>query len=173
MISTFCNGDAKELLIDLEKDLIRLRNRYDLFKDGKWKPLAQLRGQALRGHIEYYWSKIVEGAMITQTGTVASHLLKFKKLIHKVNVKYLGRDTADIQRDAMFMGKLRHEGQDHEKAVKRLFEINNDIETAMLNRDLFASKVVPGMSTFDLKSASKPKLVSPSWTRFIIPTNRD
>ena len=26
------------------------------------------------------------------------------------------------------MGKLRYEGQDHEKAVERLFEINNDIK---------------------------------------------
>ena len=34
-ISIFCNGDAKELLINLEKQLIRLQSRYNLFKDGK------------------------------------------------------------------------------------------------------------------------------------------
>jgi hypothetical protein len=65
---------------------------------------------------------------ITQTGTVASHLSKFKLLIQTVNAKYLGRDAADIQCGAMLMGKLHYEGQDHEKAVKQLFEINGNIE---------------------------------------------
>ncbi len=43
-VNTFRDGDAKELLIELEKELIRLGNCYDLFKDGKWKLLAQLGG---------------------------------------------------------------------------------------------------------------------------------
>ena len=43
-ISTFHDRDTKELLIDLEKQLIRLGNCYDLFKEGRWKPLAQLGG---------------------------------------------------------------------------------------------------------------------------------
>ena len=38
-VSTFCNGDEKELLIELEKQLIQLGNRYDLFKEGRWKAL--------------------------------------------------------------------------------------------------------------------------------------
>jgi hypothetical protein len=80
----------------LEKELIRLGNRYGLFKDGTWKPLAQLGGRALGGCIKCYWSKIVEGTTITQTGTAASHLSKLKKLIQKINAKYLGRDTTDI-----------------------------------------------------------------------------
>ena len=39
MISTFHDRDSKELLIDLEKELIRLGNCYNLFK--------QLGGRAL------------------------------------------------------------------------------------------------------------------------------
>ena len=78
MIGTFCDRDAKEILINLEKELIRLGNCYDLFKDGKWKPLAQLRGRALGGHIKCYWSKIIEKATITQTGTAAYHSQNLK-----------------------------------------------------------------------------------------------
>ena len=149
-ISTFHDGDAKELLIDLEKELIRLGNCYDLFKDRKWKPFMQLRGQALGGRIERYWSKIVEGATITQTRTVASHLSKFKKLIQKANTKYLGRGAADIQHDAMLMGELRYEGEDHKKAIEPLFEINNDIELFSEEVEGFAicemvRKIIPQM----------------------------
>ena len=63
-VSIFRDGDAKELLIELEKQLIRLGNRYDLFKDGGWRVLAQLGGRALGGRIERYWSDIVEGVTI-------------------------------------------------------------------------------------------------------------
>jgi hypothetical protein len=69
-------------------------------------------------------------------------------LIQKVNAKYLGRDAADIQRDAMMMGELRYEGQDHEKAIERLFEINDDIELFSEEAEGFpiremARKIIP------------------------------
>jgi hypothetical protein len=40
MILTFCNGNPAELIFDLEKQLIKLGYRYDLFKQGKWKQLG-------------------------------------------------------------------------------------------------------------------------------------
>ena len=84
----------------------------------------------------------------TATVNAAFHLSKFKKLIQKVNAKYLGRDAADIQHNAMLMGKLHYEGQYHEKAVEQLFEINYDIELFSEEAEEFsisemARKVVP------------------------------
>ena len=148
MIRTSHSGDENELLIDLEKELIRLRNHYDLFKDGKWKPLMQLWGRALGGCIKHYWSEIIEGATIAQTRTAASHLSKFKKSIQKVNVKYLRRDNANIQCDTMLMGKLLYKGQDPKKAIERLFEINNGTELFSEEAEGFpickmARKIIP------------------------------
>ena len=79
---------------------------------------------------------------------MASHLSKFKKLIQKVNAKYLGRDATDIQRDAMMMGELHYDGQDHKKAVDQLFEINNNIELFSKEAEGFlihqmARKIIP------------------------------
>ncbi len=42
----------------------------------------------------------------------ATQLARFKKLIQKVNVKYLGRDMADVQKVAMLLGELYYEGQE-------------------------------------------------------------
>ena len=86
--------------------------------------------------------------MITATANTAMQQARFKKLIQKVNVKYLGRDVADVQKDSMLMGKLRYKGQDHEKVTERLFKINNDIE--LFGEDIkqfpmheMARKIVP------------------------------
>ena len=58
--------------------------------------MAQIGGTALRGCIGCYWSDIIKGAMITAMANAAMQQARFKKLILKVNTKYLGRDVADI-----------------------------------------------------------------------------
>ena len=57
-----------------------------------------------------------------------AHCKKFMKLIQRVNTKYFGQDTVDMQQDAMLACELQYEGQDHEKVAEWLFEINEDIE---------------------------------------------
>jgi hypothetical protein len=43
-IHTFRDGQPGELLIEVEKQLLKLGNRYKLFQDGKWEELCELGG---------------------------------------------------------------------------------------------------------------------------------
>jgi hypothetical protein len=52
LIYTFRDGDLAELLFKLEKQLLNLGDRYDLFKTGWWKVLGQIGGRALEGRCE-------------------------------------------------------------------------------------------------------------------------
>jgi hypothetical protein len=49
-------------------------------------------------------------------------------LIQKVNLKYLGKEAIEEQRDAMEFGDLKYDGHDHMSIVERLFEINKDLK---------------------------------------------
>jgi hypothetical protein len=59
---------------------------------------------------------------------------KFKKLIQKVNMKYLGKDAADNQKIAMQRGELQCDNCDYDKVAERLFKINRDLE--LLGKDI-------------------------------------
>ena len=128
LIPTFRDSDPGELLLELEKELLKFGSRYDLFQYGRWKLLGQIGGRALKGRIARYWSDIVEGTTNHSRGDSATQQAKFLKLIKKVNVKYFGKDAADDQKTAMLRGELRCNDQDYEKIAERLFEINKDLE---------------------------------------------
>ena len=75
MIYTFSHGDPKELLIDCEKQLLKLGDRYELSNDGKWKALCQLGelgGRCFEGRIEEHWSDLVGGIRNHATGDSAA-----------------------------------------------------------------------------------------------------
>jgi hypothetical protein len=127
-VYTFHDGDQLELLIEFEKQLLELGDRYDLFENGKWKMLCQIGGRALQGRCAKYWKDIVEAVRSHNSGDSEIQRKKFKKLIQKVNSKYLGRDAIEEQRDAMEFGDLKYDGHDHMSVVERLFEINEDLE---------------------------------------------
>ena len=128
LIYTFRDGDPAELLLEMEKQLLKFGDRYDLFEGGWWKVLCQIGGRALKGRCETYWNDIVEGIRNHNVGEPDAQRKKFKKLIQKVNSKYLGKDAIEDQRDAMEFGELKYEGHDHVSIVERLFEINDDLE---------------------------------------------
>jgi hypothetical protein len=158
MVYTFRDGDPPELLFELEKQLLKLGDRYDLFEGGRWKVLCQIGGRALEGRCEKYWSDIVESARNHNAGDALIQRKKFKKLIQKVNSKYLGKEAIDDQRDAMEFGELKYEGHDHTGAVERLFEINDDLELFGEDADKFsdremARRVIPK----NLKTAASLK----------------
>ena len=48
-IYTFRDGDPAELLVEFEKQLLAIGDRYDLFENGRWKVLCQIGGRALEG----------------------------------------------------------------------------------------------------------------------------
>lgn len=118
MIYTFHNGDPPELLIDLEKQLLKLGYCYDLFETGKWKVLGQIRGRALEGGCEQYWHDIIKAAHNHSSGNSDAQRRKFKKLIQKINAKYLGKDAIKDQCEAMEFGELKYDNHDHMTAVE-------------------------------------------------------
>jgi hypothetical protein len=85
LIPTFRDSDPGELLLELEKELLKFGPRYDLFKDGRWKLLGQIGGRALKGRIARYWNDIVESATNHAKGDSNAQQAKFEKLIKKVN----------------------------------------------------------------------------------------
>ena len=60
LIYTFVDGDRNELLIYLEKQLLKLGNHHKLFTERKWKVLCQIKGQALKGCCEEIWIDQIE-----------------------------------------------------------------------------------------------------------------
>jgi hypothetical protein len=109
LIHTFSDGNPKELLIILQRQLITLGKRYYLFENGKWKLLSQVGGRTLDGRIEDIRSYIVEGETNYVTGDADAQLNRFVTLIQKVNEQYLGKNASDNQNDAMADGTLYYE----------------------------------------------------------------
>jgi hypothetical protein len=133
LISTYSDGDRKELLIELEKQLIKLGNRYGLFSEGKWKILSQIGGHATDGCCNKIWEERFESIRNHATGNLQAQFDKFTKAIQKLKEDYFGPSAEVIQKDAMDNGLLRYNGVDHERAIERLFRINDDIK--LLNED--------------------------------------
>lgn len=71
-----------------EKQLIYLRSCYNL--------LSQIGWWALGGHIQLYWSDIIESTLEHVTGNMVGQQNKFQKRISKLNMKNLGSDTVDM-----------------------------------------------------------------------------
>eukprot|EP00956_Cyclotella_meneghiniana_P018179 scaffold30078_cov44-Cyclotella_meneghiniana.AAC.3 len=126
---TYSDGDPKDLLIELEKELIKIAWRYDEFNDGSWERLVKTYARCLKGRIETIWIDKDKAGDITHAsvGNASAQETKCKDFIKAVNAKYLGKNAADVQKDAMVDGEIRYEGHSHEKAVERLFEINKDV----------------------------------------------
>ena len=57
LIQTYSDGDPKDLLIEAEKQMVKLGSRYNLFNNGEWEQLIQTFGRALDGRIEEIWSE--------------------------------------------------------------------------------------------------------------------
>ena len=60
--------------------------------------------------------------------SIATQQARFKKLIKKVNMSYIGMDAADIQKIAMLVDELCYKGQDYEEVTEQIFEVNINIE---------------------------------------------
>ena len=113
LIYMFWDSDSLELLFQLEKQLLKLGIWYDLFEAGKWKVLGQMGGRALKGHCKKYWNNIIKEAHNDGAGESNAQQKKFKKLIQKVNSKYLSKDAIKRQFNTMEYGKLKYNGHDY------------------------------------------------------------
>ncbi len=80
-INTFWDGNLPELLLELEKQLLKLGDGYDLFEEGRWKVLSKIGGRALGGRCKNYWNDIVKGARNNGASNSNAQQKKFKKLI--------------------------------------------------------------------------------------------
>ena len=140
MVQTFRDGNPKELLIKLEKELVKLGDRYELFNEGKWKKICRLGGRALKGRCADVWAEVVEGVRNHGASEEAAQRNKFRKLIQRVNMRYIGDDDYDDQKDAMEKGELKYEGHDHEQLAECLFQINDDLELFCEDADKFSMR---------------------------------
>lgn len=100
-IQMFWDSNLSKLLIKLEKQLLKLGNHYNLLNEGEWKILCQIGRWSLGGCIEQYWSGIIKGARNHSVESSSVQKAQFKKLIQQVNTKYLAKDAADDQKNAM------------------------------------------------------------------------
>lgn len=137
MIYTHNDSFPKERLIDFEKPLLKLSNRYGLFAEGKWKYLCQIGGCELEGRCTEYWQDIVEGATGHWTSNPNAQWGTFVKLIQWFYEKCLVKHGLDIQKDAMETGEMRYEGHHHEKVAKWLFQINTDLKLLFQDAENF------------------------------------
>ena len=139
-IHTFSDGDPKANLVELAEKLIQLGDRYKLFQDGKWAVLLQTGGRALHGRCERIWTRVTSSERNHATGTQARQREKFLELIKKSLQKILGSRIADNQIDAMQLGELNYDGHNHEAAVERLLEINDQIQYLAEDAESFSPK---------------------------------
>ena len=103
-IYTFRDGDPAKFLVEFEKQLLTIGDRYNLFENGRWKVLCQIRGRALEGWCEKYWNDIIESIRNHRAGKASAQQKRFKKLIQKVNLKYLGREAKKDRCNVMKYG---------------------------------------------------------------------
>ena len=140
LLQTYSDGDPKDLLIELEKQLIKLAKRYGKFSDGSWEQLVDTFARCLEGRIETIWCDKAEDITHAAVGNADAQERKCKAFIQAVNLKYLGKNAADDQKDAMSDGELHYEGHDHEKAAERLFQINKDLGLLNANVEPFSTR---------------------------------
>ena len=134
LLQTYSDGDPKDLLIELEKELIRIAKRYNMFSDGSWEQLINTYARCLDGRIETIWCDKADDITHASVGNASAQEEKCRTFIKSVNRKYLGKNAADDQKDAMSDGEMYYEGYGHEKAAERLFQINKDL--ALMNAEV-------------------------------------
>eukprot|EP00956_Cyclotella_meneghiniana_P034780 scaffold108161_cov35-Cyclotella_meneghiniana.AAC.1 len=134
LLQTYSDSDPKDLLIELEKELIRIAKRYGMFSDGSWEQLINTNARCLDGRIETIWCDKADDITHASVGNASAQEEKCRAFIKSVNRKYLGKNAADDQKDAMSDGEMYYEGYGHEKAAERLFQINKDL--ALMNAEV-------------------------------------
>ena len=77
LIYTFCDGDLAELLLEMEKQLLKFGDCYDLLDAGWWKVLCQIGGRALEGRCENTGMTLLKEFTITM---LASLMLNARNL---------------------------------------------------------------------------------------------
>ncbi len=106
-VYTYEDGEQKEVLLILEKQLLQLGVRYSLFEEGKWKKLCRIGARALSGECAEVWnSKVENGIRNHATGNSTAQKKKFEEAIQVFNETYLGEDAIEDQRSAFEEGKL-------------------------------------------------------------------
>ena len=97
-----------------------------------------------------YWIDIIAGICNHNSGDSDAQCKKFKRLIQKVNPKYLGKEAIEEQCDAMELGDLKYDGLNHMNVIERLFEINDNLEflgeeASKFSMHEMAQRVIPNI----------------------------
>jgi len=133
-LPNFRNDDKEALLVKLCKKEIGVCQTYNLYNEaGDWKAVAQAQHRAMYGECEEAWSDLVDD--VRNWGANGAN--KHKAMCQKICQSELGERVFLDQRAAMRAG-LSYQGHDHERAVKRLYTLNNLMEYLAENATKFS-----------------------------------
>ena len=134
-LPNFRDDNEGALLVELCKKAIAICDTYDLYNaNGDWKAVAQAQHRAMYGECKESWSDLVDD--IRNWGANGAN--KHRAMCQKVCQSELGERVFLDQRTAMRAGQLHYQGHDHEKAVKRLYTLNNLMEYLAENATKFS-----------------------------------
>ena len=90
LVPTYSDGDPKEQLLQLQKIILKLGTRYDLFQDGDWRHLTQVFARALDGKCEDEWEKQVDALNNFDGANQKKKLLEmFQKMKKNKPIKFV------------------------------------------------------------------------------------
>jgi len=120
-LPNFRDDDKQSILLELCQKSISICQTYNLYNEnGDWKAVAQAQHRAMYGECKEYWKDLLND--IRDWG--ANGASKHKRMCQRLCQSELGERVYLDQRAAMRAG-LDYKGHDHEKAVKRIYTINN------------------------------------------------
>ena len=133
-LPNFRDDDKGALLVELCKKAIGVCQTYELYNEaGDWKAVAQAQHRAMYGECKEAWSDLVDD--VRNWGANGAN--KHKTMCQKICQSELGERVFLDQRAAMRAG-LSYQGHDHERAVKRLYTLNNLMEYLAENATKFS-----------------------------------
>ncbi len=119
-INIFQEGDPKENLITLFKQVIDLGDLYDLWK-GLFKTLCQVMARSLSGKPREKWNTSI-------LQTTRNHCKEFIKMCQSATTKILGKNAFRNQEEAMEITMTLPNGKLYHNAIKQYFTINKDMK---------------------------------------------
>ncbi len=133
-INIFQEGDPKENLITLLKQVIDIGNLYDLWK-GSFKTLCQVMARSLSGKPREKWN-----ASILQT--TRNHCKEFIKVCQSATTKILGKNAFRNQEEVMENTLTLPNGKLYRDAIEQYFTINKDMNYLGEKGESFTTRVL-------------------------------
>ena len=133
-INIFQEGDPKENLINLFKQIIDLGDLYDLWKDS-FKTLCQVMARSLSGKPREKWNASIQAP-------TRNHRQEFIKMCQSTATKILGKNAFRNQEEAMENTMTLPNGKLFRDSIEQYFTINNDMKYLGEKGESFTTRVI-------------------------------